>query len=222
MCVWVPPLCHRGRRWLNFPVEGSEGAVASVLTPKVFRCRCVLHRMWREDSRVNSGYGQVELPFQVLPNLKIWQLCEVGLVCDLCITDEWSGKSIGFGGYQVAASKPLNMSEPDFLHLQMEMIPPTSHRIWTCTGCQQTAVREQDSGSWEAHSQVWGLFCHLPAQWPWANQASTSLSVKWGYYLYVSYLVAVGLKWYVPGTESGKEQVLSPGGSVYFYVDGDP
>ena len=31
------------------------------------------------------------------------------MVCDLCITDEWSGKSIGFGGYQVAASKPLNL-----------------------------------------------------------------------------------------------------------------
>lgn len=47
--------------------------MASVLTLKVFRCRRVLHKMWREDSRVNPGYGWVELPFQVLPNLEIRQ-----------------------------------------------------------------------------------------------------------------------------------------------------
>lgn len=35
MGVWVPPLCHRGRWWLNFAVEGSEGVVATALTLKV-------------------------------------------------------------------------------------------------------------------------------------------------------------------------------------------
>lgn len=68
-------------------------------------------------------------PFKSFPTLKFTKSCEVGLVCDLCITDEWSGKSIGLGGYQVAASKPLNLSEPDFLRLQMEMVPLASHRM---------------------------------------------------------------------------------------------
>lgn len=35
-----------------------------------------------------------------------------GLVCDLYITDEWSGKSTWFGGTRGPPAKPRNMSEP--------------------------------------------------------------------------------------------------------------
>lgn len=72
------------------------------------------------------------------------------------------------------------------------------------------------------YTHRFGLFLPLNSAASWANEPQRPLSVKWGYYLYVSYMVAVGLKWYVPGTENGRESKCSVLGFVYFCVHGDP
>lgn len=87
----MPPLCHRGRSRLHFTVEGSEeGAVAGMVCTGC------------EEKIQGSTQNKVgwDCPFKFFLT-EIPQSCEVGLVCDLCITDEWSGKSIGFGNWRL-------------------------------------------------------------------------------------------------------------------------